>query len=126
MKIVIIEDEAELGHLIQIYLKKKFRHSSSNLIKTATTIEDGLSIIYEINPDWVFLDNNLPDGKGINVVEQIKDANTSILIMMSAMSNIREEALRRGVDYFIDKPVSFVAIQKILNEKGFTKNGTVK
>ncbi len=123
MKIVIIEDEVELGHLIQNYLRKKMQQNSTNLIRTATTIQDGLHIIGELSPDWVFLDNNLPDGKGINIIEEIKSTNASTIIMMSAMSNIREEAIRRGVDYFIDKPISFVAIQKILNENGFAKNG---
>jgi len=122
MKIVIIEDEVELGHLIQNYLKRKFQNTSSSMIKTATTIKDGLHWINEIQPDWVFLDNNLPDGKGINIIEDIKSVKPSIIIMMSAMSNIREEAIRRGVDYFIDKPISFVAIQTIINESGFSVN----
>jgi two-component system, OmpR family, KDP operon response regulator KdpE len=123
MKIVIIEDEVELGHLIQNYLKRKFQNNnSSNTIKTATTIKDGMHWINEIQPDWVFLDNNLPDGKGINIIEDIKSMRPSVIIMMSAMSNIREEAIRRGVDYFIDKPISFVAIQTIINESGFSAN----
>lgn len=123
MKIVIIEDEVELSLLIQNYLKKQIHSASNSLIKTATTIEDGLHFIEEMHPDWVFLDNNLPDGKGINIIDKIKKSNTSTIIMMSAMNNIREEAFRHGVDYFIDKPISFVAIQRILNEIGFVKNG---
>lgn len=71
--------------------------------------------IEEIHPDWIFLDNNLPDGKGINVIEQIKQSHSSRVIMMSAMSNLKEEAFRRGVDYFMDKPISFVEIRRILS-----------
>jgi two-component system, OmpR family, KDP operon response regulator KdpE len=115
MKVVIIEDEVELGHLIQNFLRKKIHSKVPNLIKTATTIEDGLYYISEIHPDWIFLDNNLPDGKGINIVENIKKNTQSRVIMMSAMSNLKDEALRKGVDYFMDKPISFVEIQRILN-----------
>lgn len=116
MKVVIIEDEVELGHLIQIFLRKKIQKELPGQIKTATNLYDGLLYIDEIHPDWIFLDNNLPDGKGINVIEKIKESHASRIIMMSAMSNLREEAYRRGADYFMDKPISFVEIQRILNE----------
>ncbi len=115
MKIVIIEDEVELGQLIQNFLRKKIL-GTPNMVKTATNLHDGLLYIDELQPDWVFLDNNLPDGKGINVIEQIKQSHRSRVIMMSAMSNLKEEAFRRGVDYFMDKPISFVEIRRILNE----------
>ena len=48
------------------------------------------------------------------VIEQIKKSHSSRVIMMSAMSNLKEEAFRRGVDYFMDKPISFVEIRRIL------------
>lgn len=114
MKIVIIEDEVELGQLIQNFLRKKILETP-NLVKTATNLHDGLLYIEEIHPDWVFLDNNLPDGKGINVIEQIKRSHSSRVIMMSAMTNLKEEAFRRGVDFFMDKPISFVEIRRILS-----------
>ena len=34
--------------------------------------------------------------------------------MMSAMTNLREEALRKGADYFLDNPITFVEIGKIM------------
>lgn len=113
MKVVIIEDEVELGQLIGNFLRRKIKVST---VKTATTIHEGMIYIDEIHPDLVFLDNNLPDGKGINIIEDIKRTGDLRIVMMSAMTNLREEALRKGVDFFIDKPISFVEIQKILNE----------
>lgn len=113
MKVVIIEDEVDLGQLIGNFLLRK---ANANLVKTATTIKDGMLYIDEVHPNLVFLDNNLPDGKGINIIGKIKEMGDMRIVMMSAMTNLREEALRKGVDYFIDKPVSFVEIQQILNE----------
>ena len=101
--------------MIQNYLRKKILEIP-NTVKTATNLHDGLLYIDELQPEWVFLDNNLPDGKGINVIEQIKQSYRSRVIMMSAMSNLKDEAFRRGVDYFMDKPISFVEIRRILNE----------
>jgi len=113
MKVVIIEDEVELSHLISNFLRRK---AKATTVKTATTIHDGMLYIDELHPDLVFLDNNLPDGKGIDMIGRIKQTGKLRIVMMSAMTNLREEALKRGVDFFIDKPISFVEIQKILNK----------
>lgn len=113
MKVVIIEDEVELSQLIGNFLRRKAKAST---VKMATTIRDGMLYIDELHPDLVFLDNNLPDGKGINIIGDIKQTGNLKIVMMSAMTNLREEALRKGADFFIDKPISFVEIQKILNE----------
>ncbi len=36
--------------------------------------------------------------------------------MMSAMTNLREEAFRLGADYFLDKPISFVEVKNIFKD----------
>ncbi len=117
MNIVIIEDEVDLGILIQKFLLRQVKAKSPDTtVKVATTISDGLTYVNELKPQWVFLDNNLPDGKGINEIEHIKALGIRI-VMMSAMSNLREEALKKGADYFLDKPISFVEITKIINNQ---------
>ena len=117
MNIVIIEDEVDLGILIQKFLLRQVKAKSPDTtVKVATTISDGLTYVNELKPQWVFLDNNLPDGKGINEIETIKALGIRI-VMMSAMSNLREEALKKGADYFLDKPISFVEITKIINNQ---------
>jgi two-component system KDP operon response regulator KdpE len=120
MKIVIIEDEKDLGILIHNFLAKQLdTNTSDSIIKVATTISEGLEFIYELSPDWVFVDNNLPDGKGIDEIETIKKQNRSVptgVVMMSAMTNLKEEALRKGADYFLAKPISFVEINRIIGK----------
>jgi len=118
MRIVIIEDEKDLGILIRNFLAKQLGLKSPDFsIRIATSLTEGLAFVKEMNPDWVFVDNNLPDGKGINEIEGIKKHNNlrkTCVVMMSAMTNLREEAFRKGADYFLDKPISFVEIDKII------------
>ena len=118
MRIVIIEDEKELGILIRNFLAKQLRVRTPDFsIRVATSLTEGLAFVRELNPDWVFVDNNLPDGKGINEIEGIKKRSSigkTCVVMMSAMTNLREEAFRKGADYFLDKPISFVEIDKIM------------
>lgn len=120
MRILIIEDERDLGILIRNFLVKKLKiRSPESSVKIATTLGEGMDYMNEMNPDWVFVDNNLPDGKGINEIEGIKNRGSvkkTSVVMMSAMTNLREEALRKGADYFLDKPISFVEIDKIMDK----------
>ncbi|REA56944.1 response regulator [Dyadobacter luteus] len=118
MTIVIIEDEKDLGILMRNFLEKQLSSITPSTIKLFTTLSEGLLCIRELNPDWIFIDNNLPDGRGINEIEGIKERDTqgigTKIVMMSAMTNLREEAFKRGADYFLDKPISFMEVQNIL------------
>jgi len=57
-KILIIDDEKDFGLLLKDFLTKKYE------VYLSHTIEDGMKTLEEIKPDYIFLDNNLPDGLG--------------------------------------------------------------
>jgi DNA-binding response OmpR family regulator len=123
MKIVIIEDERDLGVLMRNFLIRQLNIKSPDAsIKVASSLMEGIQCINSMEPDWIFIDNNLPDGKGINEIERIKRTNPvngAKIVMMSAMTNLREEAFKNGADYFLDKPISFTEVKNL-----FPKNGT--
>jgi two-component system, OmpR family, response regulator len=58
-KIVIIDDEEDLCHLMKAYFLE-LNHD----VFLANTLGSGLSLMKEVSPDVVFIDNNLPDGLG--------------------------------------------------------------
>jgi DNA-binding NtrC family response regulator len=58
-KIVIIDDEEDLCHLMKTYFLE-LNHD----VFLANTLGSGLSLMKEVSPDVVFIDNNLPDGLG--------------------------------------------------------------
>jgi len=117
MTIVIIEDERDLGLLMRNFLERQLNSETPPTIKLFTSLSEGIACINQLNPDWVFIDNNLPDGKGINEIENIKNSeangNNTQVVMMSAMTNLRDEAFKKGADYFLDKPISFVEVQSL-------------
>jgi CheY-like chemotaxis protein len=108
-----------LGILMRNFLVKQLNVKTPGEVQIATTLLEGITCINQLNPEWVFLDNNLPDGKGINEIEQIKNTGRFYnrkVVMMSAMTNLREEALKKGADYFLDKPISFVEVKNLFLE----------
>lgn len=118
MTIVIIEDEKDLGILMRNFLVKQLNiEAPETTVRVATSLTEGLTCIKQMHPDWVFMDNNLPDGKGIDKIQSIKagdkNAHHIRIVMMSAMTNLRDEAMKKGADFFLDKPISFVEVQNL-------------
>lgn len=110
-KILIIDDEKDFCQLFKSYFQKQ-----DFQVKSASLLTTGLVALNEYNPEVLLLDNNLPDGYGIKQIQKIKREHPSlILIMISALNNIKEEALANGVDYFLLKPFSFKTVSKLLN-----------
>ena len=57
--VLIIDDEIDLCMLLYSYLKRK-----NFDVQFTHNLKDGLVVISQMEPDILFLDNNLPDGLG--------------------------------------------------------------
>ena len=122
MKIVIIEDERDLGVLMRNFLVRQLNiKTPEGNVRVVASLTEGLDCVRDMCPDWIFIDNNLPDGKGIQAIRQIRDVHPgkrAKVVMMSAMTNLKEEAFRNGADFFLDKPISFVEVKNIFTKPG--------
>lgn len=109
-KVLIIDDEIELCHLLKHYfLKKDFD------VHISHTLKDGVSEFRGYNPDIVFLDNNLPDGSGWQLAPQIaKDSADTYIILISGYYPTLPEMPDTAKYSVIEKPVSFKDIDKSL------------
>lgn len=109
-KILIIDDEEDICLLMKNYLQRRQAD-----VKYALNLKDGLKLLEEFHPDIIFLDNNLPDGIGLEEIRTIKKSHNQIqLVMISAMNHLREAAFREGADHFLDKPISFKAVVAVI------------
>ncbi|MCF0070393.1 response regulator [Dyadobacter sp. CY261] len=120
MKIVIIEDERDLGVLMRNFLVRQLNiKTPEGSIRVVASLTEGLECVRDMCPDWIFIDNNLPDGKGVEAIMNIREVHPSKrakVVMMSAMTNLRDEAFRNGADFFLDKPISFVEVKNIFTK----------
>lgn len=120
MKIVIIEDERDLGVLMRNFLVRQLNiKTPDGNVRVVASLMEGIDCVRDMRPDWIFIDNNLPDGKGIQAIRQIRDVHPgkrAKVVMMSAMTNLKEEAFRNGADFFLDKPISFVEVKNIFTK----------
>jgi two-component system, OmpR family, response regulator len=102
-KILIVEDEGEMCLLLNILLtdgELELEH-----VKNLAAAGEYLS---KEQPSVVILDNNLPDGYGVDYISYIKSNYPSIKIIMITgyAGAAKDVALENGVDYFLEKPFS--------------------
>ena len=109
MKVLIIDDEQNIClSLKSIFEDEGYQAQYSLLCKPA------LNIIETFSPDVIFLDVQLQDGNGIELLEQIKQADKTIpVVMISGHSTIKEavQAIKLGAFDFLEKPLSLPKVK---------------
>lgn len=102
MKILIIEDEPSLRELIQRSLEKE-----RYVVEAAADFQSGLRKIEDYDYDCVLLDIMLPDGNGLNLLEQLKKMRKrENVIIISAKDSLDDKVLglELGADDYLSKP----------------------
>jgi DNA-binding response OmpR family regulator len=102
MKILIVEDERELSKSIVTYLK-----AESYLCEVATNRKTAIDKIESFDYDCILLDISLPDGNGLQVLQELKaNKKTDGVIIISARDSIEDRiaGLNLGADDYLPKP----------------------
>ncbi|ONI45858.1 hypothetical protein AN641_03160 [Candidatus Epulonipiscioides gigas] len=112
--ILIIEDDKILSDGIKIALE----NTKDKQIYQATTIEKGKKILNKYKIDLIILDINLPDGNGLDLLEEIKNVNKHILVIMLTVNDLETDVvtgLENGADDYITKPFSLAILRARVN-----------
>lgn len=99
--VVIIEDEKNICSFIETILEA---HGYQTV--TATTGNDGISLIASSKPSVVLLDLGLPDIDGLEVIRRVRLWSTVPIIVISARTQEKSKvaALDQGADDYLTKP----------------------
>ena len=80
----------------------------------AFTLKDGLSAIERIFPDILFLDNNLPDGKGWTCVDEIVEKYPHIRIYLISAYHQKSDYVTSSPNITVwEKPISFNTLNTV-------------
>jgi len=101
-KVLIIDDEIDLCHLLKSYfLRKNYE------VYLSHTLEQGLSFLRTLQPEIIFLDNNLPDGTGWSIAPQIaRDYPDTYINLISAFHPNIPDLPANAKFKVIEKPIS--------------------
>jgi DNA-binding response OmpR family regulator len=111
-KMLIIDDEKDLGELLDLILK-----DTEIEISRALTLKDGKSQWEEEFPHIVLLDNHLPDGLGLEMVEENNYllANCKVIMVTAdEKALMKKRAAAAGINHFIQKPFNLKVIRELV------------
>ncbi len=110
-KILIIDDEVDFCLLLQaFYSRKGFDVFLSHTLKA------GLDNIKTLEPDVIFLDNNLPDGLGWNVASFIQNSYPSVkLTLISAFNSELPDLQNFSNVKVLEKPLNLETLDLYYN-----------
>ena len=118
MKILLIEDEPELRKSIKQYL-----HQEGYLIESASDFIKAQEKVNVYQYDCILVDITLPYGSGLDIVKQLKAANSKAgIIIISAKNSLddRIKGLDLGADDYLPKPFDLAELNariKALNRR---------
>src|SRR5262249_54809594 len=102
-EVLVIDDDKDF-----LLLAEETLTAEGFEVRTAGTLQVGLTVARDSMPDVVVLDRRLPDGDGIGAISKLGvDGRRPLIVIATADGNLDSAALvlRAGADY-ITKPVA--------------------
>jgi DNA-binding NtrC family response regulator len=109
-KLLIIEDDAALGQMLAMHFE-----DVGFEVALERTCGSGLARLKEASFDLLLLDQQLPDGQGIDLIETLLALDPELpVIMMTGQHDLELaiEAIKRGAADFVHKPVKTAELQQ--------------
>ena len=111
MKAIIIDDENSSHQVLTGLLADN--HPGIEVIGSAYNVKEGLGLLASFTPDLVFLDIEMPDGTGFELLSNIPKPNFQV-IFITAYNKYAISAIRSGAIDFLVKPVVSTELEKSL------------
>lgn len=109
-KVLVVDDEVDICTLLKLHLEKGGQEVSYCL-----TIRDALKDLSVNAYDMIFVDLNLTDGSGYDLISGITDINRkAAIIVISAYDSEKQKALQAGASLFVPKPFTNKSISDAL------------
>ena len=114
-RILVIEDSEDIAQ----FLVNSILQPSGYAPLVATTAQEGLRLALDAAPDLIFLDLNLSDISGMEVLQGLRDTvpSTPVALMIFAGSEeLAVEAFRLGVRSYVLKPLKAPEVLKAVGD----------
>lgn len=100
-RVLVVDDEPQIVRGLKVILR-----SAGYAVEAAETKADALAALALRPPDAVVLDLVLPDGRGVEVCEEVRRWSQLPILVLSAVGDEREKvrAFDAGADDYVTKP----------------------
>ena len=103
IKTVLVDDDRSSILTLQTLLGASF--PQIKIVGTASLVNEAIPLINETEPDLVFLDINMPDGEGFDVIEKVTYKDFQV-IFITAFDKYAVRAFEFSALHYLVKPVT--------------------
>lgn len=115
LKLLVVDDSL----IVRRTVERHMRQSRFKEIRMASNGLEALTVFEEFQPDVVTLDITMPEMDGLTTVEILRKKNSrAIILIISALADRHTavEAMKRGAQGFLLKPITPESLQEALEE----------
>lgn len=127
LKTIIIDDEIEAIETLEFLINNYCENVE--IVGKASRADDAIELINNLNPDLVFLDIEMPQKSGFDLIDSIGDFEFS-LVFITAYNQYAIKAFELSALDYLLKPVPIDRLQKtierVIKRKGVFQSNTVK
>ena len=112
---VIIEDETASYEYLKYILELNYS-AKLNIIGHSPSVEKGIKLITDLNPQLVFLDIQLQDGDGFEILDHFSNSSTFEVIFTTGLKDYKEKAMDYFAFYYLNKPIQEAQLIGVLDK----------
>jgi two-component system LytT family response regulator len=120
---VIIEDEKKSREVLEALVKTNC--PDVNLLGSAESVSTGVELIRRVNPQLIFLDIEMADGSGFDLLEKLDSSSYDVIFTTASDAHALRAIKYSAIDYLL-KPIDadelVNAVEKIRVKKSNTAN----
>ena len=109
--VLIVDDDPDLCLILKVGLQRDYKvYISHTLTEANTWLSHQPAAV-------VLLDNSLPDGSGVNFLEEVikLDADIKVILMTADINpELKQQALDNGAQYFLPKPFNVSEVKRLI------------
>lgn len=116
---IIVEDEPDNRQNLRLMLQNYC--PQVNIIGEAANVAEGLDLIQKVAPTLVFLDVEMPDGTGFDLLRQLPGFDFSV-IFVTAYSNYAIKAIKFNALDYVLKPIDITELIQAVDKVGYKRS----
>ena len=120
---VIVEDEKKSREVLEALVKTNC--PEVNLVGSADSVAGGVDLIRKTNPRLVFLDIEMADGSGFDLLEQVPNTGFEVIFTTASDAHALRAIKYSAIDYLL-KPIDAdelkAAVEKIKTRQSVNEN----
>lgn len=123
MNVLLVEDHTDTRTVLEMLLNR-----CGCRTVTSKTMADARTRLREMRFDLLLTDLNLPDGDGLELVLEAKQAQQLKAIALTGRSSDeeREAGMRAGFDLYLTKPIDFLELREALRTRATVDSSAAK